>query len=871
MSHGPCRLARVLGTAFGHYRIVSRLGSGGMGDVYRARDERLDRDVALKLLPHEFTDDPDRLARFEREARLLASLNHPGIAAIYGLEPFDRQQCLVLELVEGENLAARLARGPIPLEEGLPLALQIADALEAAHERGVIHRDLKPANIMVDANGRAKLLDFGLAKAADDQPPAQSNVMNSPTMAAMATQAGMVIGTAPYMSPEQARGKLVDRRTDIWSFGCVLFEMFSGTAPFKGTDVTEILSAIIQLDPDHTCLPADLPLELRRLIERCLRKNPRRRLQHIGDARAALEDLIQNPEPQPQPQPTARRASRVLLATGWGLSAVLAAALAATFFATGTRNAADIPTRRFAIDLPWTTVANWTDFDVAISPDGRQIAYNCRHENIVSLCVRALDSLGAHPVIEARDADEWFFSPDGEWLAVVDAFGVSKVPVRGGEPQVLHRWASLELRGSGFSWTAPDHMLFDTTTGIQRLSASGGTPEQITTLDEGGDIAGHWYPRPLSGDGQRLVVTLRHRDGTESAGIVTLADRSVQDLGIRGSGFVHIAGWLVFKQATTILAVPFDATNLRAAGNPIPMVENVRSLPRVARDGTLVYVPSRGDSKARLVWVDRQGRATPVPDERRDYSHLDLAADDRRALLNMEGGVIDLVDLERGTRKRLAEGSFPIWTHNDERVAYGFRGGLWSISANGSGAPEPLLASGALVVPTSWNSVTGDLAYYDHRAFEVMVRTPGGESRRVIAGAGRKRSARFSPDGKWIAYVSDETGEYQVYATAYPDSGRVVAVSSTGGLSPIWSSDGRELFFRRGSRVMRARVSSTMPLRFDTAVELFDGPYTLDLMGHQREDVTSNGQSFLMVENSDDFPIVVVQNWVRELASAGRK
>jgi eukaryotic-like serine/threonine-protein kinase len=859
----------VLGTELGHYRIVGRLGSGGMGDVYRARDARLDRDVALKLLPHEFTADPDRLARFEREARLLASLNHPNIAAIYGLEPSEGQQCLVLELVEGENLAARLSRGRMALEDGLPIALQIADALEAAHERGVIHRDLKPANIMVDTGGRAKLLDFGLAKPADDQPPAQSNVMDSPTMAAMATQAGMVLGTAPYMSPEQARGKPLDRRTDIWSFGCVLFEMFSGTAPFPGADVTEILSAIIQLEPDYARLPADLPPELRQLMERCLRKHPRRRLQHIGDARAVLEDIVQNPRAQP-PAP-AWRGSRALLAAGWGLSAVLAAALGAAFVATGDRGAAEVPTRRFAIDLPWTTVPNWTDFDVAVSADGRQIAYNCRHENVVSICVRALDSLGAHPVIEARDADEWFFSPDGEWLAVVDPFGVSKVSVRGGEPQVLHRWSSLEVRGSGFSWTSPGYMLFDTPAGIQRLSASGGTPEQVTAVEPGGDIVGHSYPHPLSGGDRRLVVTLSHRDGSESAGIVDLADGSVQDLDIRGYGFTHIPGWLVFKQATAILAVPFDAANSRAAGNPVRVVENVRSLPRIARDGTLAYVPSRGDVKARLVWVDRQGRATPVPDERRDYSHLDLAPDDRRALLNMEGGVIDLVNLERGTRKRLADGSFPIWTHDGTRVAFGARGALWSISADGSGAPEPLLSSGALAVPTSWNPLTGDLAYYDHQAFEVMVRTPAGESRRAVDGAGRKRSGRFSPDGRWLAYVSDETGEYQVYATAYPGAGPVVAVSATGGLSPLWSSDGREIFFRRGSRMMRAGVVSTAPLRFDTPVELFDGPYTLDLMGHQREDVTSDGRSFLMVENSDDFPIVIVQNWVRELASAGRR
>jgi hypothetical protein len=353
--------------------------------------------------------------------------------------------------------------------------------------------------------------------------------------------------------------------------------------------------------------------------------------------------------------------------------------------------------------------------------------------------------------------------------------------------------------------------------------------------------------------------------------LVNLADGSVRDLGLRGQDFFYVTpGYLAFTQGTTVLAAAFDPGNPASIANPVPVLEDVATFGGVARDGTLVYKPTRGESNARLVWVDRQGRPAAVAGERLDYTHLDLAPDGRRALLNIEGQT-DLIDLESGTRKLLSEGGMPIWSSNGERATFRRANGLWWMPADGSAQPEAILprSGPGNAVATSWHPATGELAYYDHSAYEIWIRSLDGKTRKLLGGPGRKRSGRFSPDGKWLAFVSDETGDYQVYVTAYPGPGPTVAVSTKGGLSPLWSANGRELFYRLGSKVMAATMSSAGPLGFSVPVELFDGPYTLDLRGHQREDVAADGR-FLMVENSDDFPIVLVQNWAAELARVVR-
>jgi serine/threonine protein kinase len=854
-------LALTPGTRLGIYEVLAPLGVGGMGEVYRARDAKLNRDVALKILSGAFIADPDRLARFRREAQVLASLNHPNIAAIYGFEDSGPTHALVLELVDGPTLADRIDEGPIALVDAIPIAKQIAEALDAAHQQGIIHRDLKPANIKVRADGTVKVLDFGLAKAMDPAASGSSaDAANSPTLTGQATAMGTIIGTAAYMSPEQARGRTVDKRADIWAFGAVLYELLTGRAAFPGETTTDILAAVVTHNPDWSALPATTPTSIRRLLARCLDKDPKRRLRDIGDAQLELDDTTASESAE------SGQRSRPWAVAPWILTAALAVALAVSLAGAFSRTTDDgARVRRFTIEIPWQSAPNWNDFRATISTDGTQVAYNCRDGNTVSLCVRALDSLTARRVAEGRDAEDWFFSPDGEWIGIADDVGLSKVSIRGGEPQTILRWSGQGPGPVGFSWEPDDAILFGTDAGIQRVSAAGGSAAPVTRIAPGSGVTAHSWPSLLP-DRRRALITIVLADGTESAGLVEMNDGSVRDLGIRGHGFTYVSpGWLAFQQGTTVLAASFDPRDPTRIGNPAPVLENVQTMPRAARDGSLVYIPTRGESNARLVWVDRTGRPTAAEGERLDYTHLDLAPDGRRALLNLVGGKVDLIDLQRGTRKPLVKGSFPIWSSNGERVTFGGPGGLQSAPADGSAPPELLVSHPGYVVPTSWNPVTGDLAYYDHRAFEIWIRSAGGKSRRFAGAPGRKRSGRFSPDGKWMAFVSDETGVYQVYVTAYPGPGPTVAVSTKGGLSPIWSNDGRELFFRVGTQLLGARISSQSPIGFATPVELFDGPYTLDLMGHQREDVAPDGR-FLMVENSADFPIVIVQHWPLELA-----
>jgi eukaryotic-like serine/threonine-protein kinase len=869
----------IAGTRLGPYEIVSAIGAGGMGEVYRARDIRLDRTVAIKILNSALAASPDLKARFEREARSISQLNHPNICTLHDVGQHGGHDYLVMEFIDGESLVDRLRKGPLPIAEVVKIGCEIADALDRAHRAGIVHRDLKPGNVMLTKTG-AKLLDFGLAKptsmgaAASGSAPLLSAAMTmtsspSPQHSPL-TQQGALVGTVHYMSPEQIQGIEADARSDIFALGAVLYEMATAKHAFEGKSQISVASAILEKEPDPivTTQPA-APAALDYCVRTCLNKNPDERFQTAHDVKLQLKWVAQSGTTQ---GPVATRRSRL-----WAAAIVLTLVAAvvsgaATFWRSSLsgRISSGGPLRRFNLDLPSKSTPNWNDFGVAISPDGTQIAYNCREGNAVSLCVRALDSLIVRRVADGRDAEDWFFSPDGEWLGIATEVGVSKVSVRGGDPQMIHRWQDTEPMPNGFSWGPDDYILLGTKSGILRIAASGGSPEAVSRIAPGSGPKALFWPSHMP-DGRHALVTIVRDDGSESAGLVNLNDGSVRDLGIRGHGFVYVApGWLAFQQGTTLLAVAFDPSKPERAANPVPVIENVRSAPRVARDGTLVYIPTRGESSARLVWVDREGRPTAVGSERLDYTHLDLASDGRRALLNLEGQKIDLIDLQGGTRKLVAQGSFPIWSSNGERVTFTGPAGLMWAPVDGSAPPELLVPHPGFVVATSWNAATGDLAYYDHRSFEIWIRSANGKTRRFLGGPGRKRSGRFSPDGKWMAFVSDETGEYQVYVTTYPGPGPTVAVSTRGGLSPIWSADGRELFFRLGSKMLAARMLSAQPISFSAPVELFDGPYTLDLMGHQREDVAPDGRRFLMVENSDDFPIVTVQNWPLELGRVVR-
>ena len=510
---------------------------------------------------------------------------------------------------------------------------------------------------------------------------------------------------------------------------------------------------------------------------------------------------------------------------------------------------------------------NWTDFDVALSPKGTHFAYYGRRndDNDVDAYVRALDSLDAVPLADAREAEGMAFSPDGEWLALVDHRGLRKVSIHGGRAQPL---TPLENAGGlGLSWGPDGSILVGDSSGLLRAPSTGGPAEPLTRVDAAAGETGHLYPCHLPG-GTHALMTIARGDEMQLA-VVDLAHASYRPLPLTGSQAVYsTSGQVVFRQGASVLAARFDPSTPTVVGEAVPVLEKVRSGPYLANDGTMLYVPERGDSNARLVWVDRTGRPTAIPGERLDYSHLALDASGKQALLNISPDVY-VRDIERGTRRLLASGgvSFPIWSRDARWATYATRvDGMLGVvrqPADGSAAAETLHTAKDVLVPSSWNARTGDLAFFDH-ASDIWILPPGGTARRFLATPSNERSGRFSPDGRWLAYVSNETGSYQVYVVPYPGPGPKVAVSIEGGLEPIWSSDGRELFFRRGGRVLASRMTFTPTLAASQPIELFAGPYTLDLMGHQRWDVAPDGR-FLMVENSDDFRTVLVQNWSSEL------
>jgi len=855
------------GTRLGPYEIIEQLGAGGMGEVYRARDARLERDIAIKVLPAHFAADEERLARFAREAKLLAQLNHANIATIHGFEEFQGVNFIAMELVEGQSLAERIADAAVEVDEALEIAEQIALALEAAHEAGVVHRDLKPANVVVTPDGQAKVLDFGLAKAysaGSSSSGFSEQQSQSPTLVA-ATGTGLIMGTAAYMSPEQAKGKSLDKRTDIWSFGVLLYEMLTARSAFRGEDVSETLAAILRDEPDWSLLPAAVPPAVERLLHRCLKKDPRQRLRDIGDARNEIVDARTEPAESVAIAGQARRNLPAFLP--WSLALLMAATSLALFLGRPDSPGPPALVSRLAIDLPWHAVANWTDFTVALSPRGTHFVYNGRVDNQVDLYARSLDSLEATPLADAREAGAFFFSPDGEWIGVLERQKLRKISLRGGRNQELARLEGLDV--SGASWGADGTILLGTSAGLYRVPESGGNPERVAISGAGDEGAAYLDPSHLPGGAAVIVST---DQGTEEGqlGVVDLATGAFEPLPIHGFDAVFApTGHLVYWWQSALYAVRFDLGGLRTVGDPVLVAEGVREGPYLSENGTLLYVPERGESNARLVWVDRTGRPTPISGERQDYSHLDLSAGGRSALLNL-GGDVYVLDVARGSRRLLkSDALYQIWSAGDVQATYASlaqeRRLAW-VLADGSSAEAHLWDTGDQRsangrVPTSWNENTGDLAFFDD---DIWVVPTEGEPVPFVNTTAHERSGRFSPDGSLMAYVSDETGQYQVYVVPFPGPGPKVAVSIAGGMSPIWSHDGSEIFFRRGGKLLAASVIRTPELRVGQPVELFDGPYTLDLMGHQRYDVGPDGQ-FLMVENSDDFRIVVVLNWFEEL------
>ena len=669
------------GTTLGSYHVTAKIGEGGMGEVYRARDTKLDRDVALKVLPQAFTDDPDRLARFEREAKVLASLNHPNIGHIYGLEEAEGQKALVLELVEGPTLADRIAQGPIPVDEALPIAKQIAEALEAAHEQGVIHRDLKPANIKVKENGTVKVLDFGLAKAFQPEAGSVSASM-SPTISltAAATQMGMVIGTAAYMAPEQAKGLTVDKRADVWAFGAVVYEMLTGQRPFTGKDVSDTLAAVLRIDADFDALPDTTPPRVRQVLKACLQKEPRDRVRDIGDVSLAMAGTFDTPVPRLNASVTApplrvwqRPISAALLVL------VSTAAVGLVVWAVTRPDVRPADLMRFAIVPPDTApmnyIGNWPD--LAISPDGTQIVYKGPNPSGTGpvLNLRSIDQLGGAPLRGGEGGVGPFVSPEGEWVGFTrfdSTTTLQKVSIFGGPPVTL---TESPLPIFGASWGIDDQIVFGTSTvgsgepgapGLFRVSGGGGEPEPLTTLDTEQGETSHTWPFIIPGrEAVLFVIGAGQPLATGQLAVLDLATAEVTRLGLAGVSPRYVpTGHLVYAaEDGSVRAAPFDATSLEVTGNPVPLVEGVEVKGAgganfgISDNGRLVYALGGGGAGSRrsFVWVDRDGREEPVAADPASYQEFNLSPDGTRVAVSISGddSAVWIYDLIRDITTRL--------------------------------------------------------------------------------------------------------------------------------------------------------------------------------------------------------------------------
>ncbi len=900
----------MIGKTLGHYEITDKLGQGGMGSVWLAQDVKLGRQVAIKTLPEEFAKDEERLARFEREAKLLASLNHPNIATIHGLEEHDGTRFLVLELVEGDTLADRLKRGAIPVEESLRLALQIAEALEAAHEKGVIHRDLKPGNIKVTPDGKVKVLDFGLAKAFIGD-GADASLSNSPTLSMAATQKGVILGTAAYMSPEQARGQEVDKRADIWAFGCVLFEMVTGRQVYEGPTASDVLAGVLAREPDWKSLPPNVHPRIRLLLDRCLEKESRDRYGDISDARVDIQKVMADPGFR---HGTADGTGVPAGVGRWKRLAVAFAAVAAVL--TGTlawsllRPSAPEarPVSRYSIELPVTQRANGRGSSVAVSPDGTQMVYvGPGEQSGIQLWLRRRDQLQATPIAGTEGAENPVLSPDGQRVAFHEGGGVRVVSLSGGPPLAI---VESGVGVGGLAW-GPDGYIYFRAQGssaLVRVPETSGEVEPFTVLDPAQSETGHIWPQALP-NGRGVLLTVAH----EPSGDVSQHDIAVADMEtgeheilVRGVFARYAAsGHLVYVTADgTLLAAPFDHDGLQLAGDPVALTEGVgvRSLGSVhlalSDDGTLVYQAGGGALQSEFVWVTRSGQATSVD---RGWTFVSptnfgsrLSPDGTRMAFNAEvegNRDIWIKHLPDGPRERLTfsedDDIRPFWTPDGQTVTY-FSGPLnegtvWSKRADGTGEAVLVLDEERGFAQGSWSpdgewlvlraaaTVAVGLGLRDILAFR-----PGEDSAAIPLVATpefAEGAPALSPDGRWLAYSSNETGSYEVFVRPLPDVNSArVRVSRDGGLGPLWAHSGRELFFvdeDRGLVAAQFDPGSGQVLAQET---LFTIPAGYQVSpGDNFYDITSDDQRFLMVRPYEGegeaaaTEVIVVENFFEEL------
>ena len=892
----------------GKYRILEEIGRGGMGVVYEAEDTKLARKVAIKVLPGIFTQDPERLARFEREARVLASLNHPNIAAIHGVEEAEGKRFLVLELVEGETLAERLSRGPLPVEEALEVCLQIAEGLEGAHEKNIIHRDLKPSNIKITPGGKVKILDFGLARATYDQ-ISEVDLVQSPTITADMTRPGVILGTAAYMSPEQTKGKPVDKRADIWAYGCILYECLTGKQAFQGETVTEILAAIIRGEPDWKLFPENTPISIRTLLRRCLEKNPKERLRDIGDARLDIAEAMSQPSAS---EAVSIRRPVLAWILGGVICGMIIGAVATALITWHLRPAAPSPsTVRSVLKIEpgqWLEALR-RDLDhptrtaFAISSDGRFIVYSAIPEKPglhakPQIYLRRMDQMNAAPVAGTEGGISPFLSPDDHWIGFWGDGKLKKVPASGGVPTTLcdGAWPF------GADWGPENTIVFSSgrDRGLSRISGEGGKPEVLTIPDKAREYS-HRLPHWLSNGRGVLFTVMRHKwDLQPRLALLDLQTRKwhvvIEDA---ADGRCLRTGHLVFMRQGTLMAVRFDLDRLEVKGQPVPIVANTMqalNIPSsfnntaagqysVSSSGWLAYVPGGiiPDSEDSLVRVDHKGNVQPVAEFKAPFVLPRFSPDGQRIAYQTVGKEWRLwvYDLNRGTASPLTGEGWAeslVWTPDGKHLVLGWcasgPNNLYWQPADGSSPMERLTTGENWQYPGSFTPDGSTLAFVeDNPETSEDILLLDMKTRRVtpfLNSKAREGWPEFSPDGHWMAYASDESGRYEVWVRPFPGPGGRWQISKEGGVQPVWSKDGKQLFYRQAEEVWVSDVRTEGGFSVGKPRLLFEKGGFFGGSPVRGWDLWPDGQQFLMVKLEERKPtpvteMILVQNWFEEL------
>ena len=881
------------GMKIGPYEIVAPLGAGGMGEVYRARDVRLERDVALKVLPSAFASDPERMARFKREAQVLASLNHPHIGAIYGFEDSGGVLALVMELIEGPTLADRIARGPIPSDEALPVAKEIAEALEAAHDRGIVHRDLKPANIKFARNGNAKVLDFGLAKAIEGDSSA-TDMENSPTITSMATQAGIILGTAAYMSPEQARGKSVDRRTDIWAFGCVLFEMLTGKHAFEGETVSDTLAAVIRGEPDWSLLPSNTRPRIREMLARCLNKDAKQRLQSIGEARITIQVVLtggDQDEPYLHAPAVEARTPTWRRALPWAVTAGAVLAAIALVIYTHSPPAPSEPLQA-SLNLPsGFRIAG--DIPVALSPDGKSLALTATGPDAkILLYLRAMGGVAVRPLAGTEGASYPFWSPDNRYLAFFADRKLKKIPINGGVVETITD--AIDPRGG--SWGLNGEIVFAPTPygSLYEVSAGGGVPVEIIPAKSNMDSNRLPYFLP---DGRHVLFSSEPANAVGKAAsgygifVFDLTTKKAEPLLQEASDAAYAPpGYLLFYRGGNLMAQPFDVKNLRMDGEAVPIAEQVsynadRWITQfsVSQTGLLVYLKGSSVPMAQLTWFSLDGKKLGTAGEPRGYQDVAISPSSERALVTAIGdnGVPGLwmADLSRGVFSRFepaqAGANSGIWSPDGRDVLFNDDAGeLFEKPADGGSASKQISPGTAMLWVQSW-SPDGQNVIWSRQSntgvwqMGILQMTGDRKAYAYLPSQAREIEPTFSPDGHYVSFLSDESGTTELYAAAFPGPGGKWQVSSGGAIDGGWLKTGSKLVYVT-PQVKLMEVDATphgSELQFGKAREIFGGqilPGSWIIDYHTFNWIAPDGKRLLLpvpVGQSGPSNISLVANW----------